>query len=66
MIYKDNREGEGIGEKRGGKHRPSEMAAGAVELDPEVAIASSVMQFAHGQRWSGKKAMQLRVVDAVQ
>jgi hypothetical protein len=41
------------------------MAAGTVELDPEMAIAGSVMQSAHGQQWSGKNAMQWRVVDAV-
>jgi hypothetical protein len=65
-LQEDNREEEGIREKRGGMHRPSKLAAGMVELDPEMAIAGSVMQSAHGQRWSEKKAMQWRVVDAVQ
>jgi hypothetical protein len=64
-LQEDNREEEGIGEKGGGVHRPSELAAGTVELDLEAAIVGLVMQYVHGQRWLGKKAMQWRVVDAV-
>jgi hypothetical protein len=47
-LQEDNREEEGIGEKGGGVHRPSELVAGMVELDPEAAIIGSVMQSAHG------------------
>jgi hypothetical protein len=65
-LQEDKREEEGIGEKGGGVHRPSELATGMVELDLEAAIAGLVMQSAHGQRWSAKKAMQWRLVDAVQ